>query len=463
MATLSACNSGGDQQNNNGSPADAGSQDATSFPDAAVVVNPNALFVSTQGDNGNDGLSEATALRTIAYAAQIVKPGETIYVAAGDYGAEQVVFTNQGTEAAPIAIEGYHLTPGDRPRRQGFDHSSALDPEQMPLLDGNDRSTGLAIELYNREYITVRNLQITRYATGVSTYESNHLTIADLVVTTLGINDEAAYSGQGIIIGSRTQNSLVYNSVVVNAGAEAIMIQGNDNRVAKCSVYSYVGGDNANSTDYYLDIYGDNNIVEDSSISRVGEQEHVGHGIGIKEKGTGNLIRRNVADGFSGAAFYVRHRGVVNNTFSNNTARNGGFAMLIRDGASDNLIEGLIAEDTEYGIGFLDTDEDEGRQFTGNDNTIRNSQFTRMRIAVIVLHDYIYNDAYARRNTFTNLSVDGAPALFDVRSYGEGNLLSDSDIQNVASFAVATAPRNIDDLGFSLNNNTGSGNGFAMP
>ena len=429
-----------------------------------VVVNPNALFVSLDGSDTNDGRTLAKALRTILAGAQRAEAGATIYVAPGDYGNEQVTFAHQGTASAPITLEGYRITPGDRPVLPGFDHESSLDPSVMPLLDGDDRSSGTGIDLSGARYITVRNFQVSNYENGVYAYGANYVTVEDMVLTTFGVNTVDAYSGKGIVIGGKANNNTVKNSVVVNASVEGIMLYGNDNHIQGCRVYgSDGGGSNINHPGYYLMINGDRNIIEDSLVQRVGNLNNGGHGIGIKYYGTKNIIRNNIGDGFSGSPFYVRHRGVVGNTFSDNLARNGGDGMTFRDGASNNVVERFHTEDVDSAIVFFDTTEDNGKQFTGNDNIVRDSTFIDTRGAVILLSDYVYNDVYARRNVVENITVDGAPLLFDVRSYGAENVLRDSTIKNVQKYIRAQSPRVEADLGFTLTGNAGTGNGFTLP
>jgi len=84
----------------------------------ALAVHPTrasggTYYVATDGSDGNDGTSAATAWATIAYAAARAVAGDTIYVKAGDYGNETVIVGNSGTSNAPIRFEGYRLSPGD--------------------------------------------------------------------------------------------------------------------------------------------------------------------------------------------------------------------------------------------------------------------------------------------------------------------------------------------------------------
>ncbi len=65
----------------------------------------NVFFVSTAGDDTQDGLSVSTAWRTFAHAAGQLDAGDTLYIEPGTYD-ESVVWLLQGTEAEPIALKG---------------------------------------------------------------------------------------------------------------------------------------------------------------------------------------------------------------------------------------------------------------------------------------------------------------------------------------------------------------------
>ncbi len=82
---------------------------------AAVTVNPgesiqaaiggNTYYVSLSGSDANDGFTEATAWRTITYAATKARAGDTVIIKSGNYGSEKVVMTNSGTSTSPILIK----------------------------------------------------------------------------------------------------------------------------------------------------------------------------------------------------------------------------------------------------------------------------------------------------------------------------------------------------------------------
>ena len=137
--------------------------------------------------------------------------------------------------------------------------------------------------------------------------------------------------------------------------------------------------------------------------------------------------------------------------------------MTFRDGASNNIVERFRTESVNSAIVFLDTIEDDGRQFSGNGNIVRDSIFIDTKDSIVLLHDYIYPDVTATGNVIENIIIDGAPLLFDVRSYGAKNIFRDSIINNVQRYIRAKKPRVEADVGFTLTDNTGTSNGFALP
>jgi len=61
----------------------------------------SSRYVSTSGSDSNNGLSQASAWKTLSKAAATVTAGTTVYVGGGTY-TEQLKFTKSGTESAPI-------------------------------------------------------------------------------------------------------------------------------------------------------------------------------------------------------------------------------------------------------------------------------------------------------------------------------------------------------------------------
>lgn len=69
----------------------------------------SAKTVHVDGQNGldsRDGLSAATAKKTIAAATSLLGPGDTLWLAPGQTFYESITFPVDGTPTQPITVEG---------------------------------------------------------------------------------------------------------------------------------------------------------------------------------------------------------------------------------------------------------------------------------------------------------------------------------------------------------------------
>jgi len=337
---------------------------AASSPDSVYAAD---LYVSLSGDDQNTGLSEGAAWRSLDHAGKTAQAGDIVHVEAGDYGNDPLVVVNDGTEALPIVFEGYGKTPGDNPLTAwSYPDNAVLDASVMPLIDGGDSANGIGITTNGRSYVEVRNFQVQNFARGLYAWGTNHTVVDQVITQTLG-DLNASYSGIGIAFGSEAYDNVVRNSIVYNAGAEGIAITGDRNLVEDCHVYQDNDSTASAAMDYYIVIGGDDNTVDNCSIERVGDLSHGGHGIGVKGDAKNNLFTRNKTTNL-GTGYYVRHRGAQLNKFVGNRSLGDEAAILIRDGASANEFRNMWIQGALGAISFMDTDEDGGATWAGNDN-----------------------------------------------------------------------------------------------
>ena len=357
-------------------------------------VNAKTYYVSTTGNNSNSGLTEALAWKTMTYAAASSSPvtaGDVIYVKAGNYGAEKVVFQKSGIAGSPISFIGYKTSPGDAPPLlvNKTDAYSAFLSTDMPLFDGGNRAAGTGFTCSNQKYLTLKNFQIQNYVYGLiaggSTQLSGNLVLYNINVMSLG-DINASYSGYGFLFGSMgtkfSNNNYLENCMAVNAAAEGFGINGDNNTLIGCKAYCKENT-GAASTDYYITLCGSYNTVKNCYIERAPGLSHKGHGISVKsnaeqvvDKGLSlpvinpqyNKISYCVAKNV-GESFCVRHRGVQYNLFyhckaiGTHTGAAGsssgeGNCIVNRDGASNNTFDGCIAENCASAFRFEDTIED---------------------------------------------------------------------------------------------------------
>ena len=425
-------------------------------------------YVTTSGSDLENGMTEATAWRSLSAAAQRAQPGWTIFVKAGTYGSEQVVFSTSGTPAQPIRLVGYRSTPGDHPAVRSWAYPYTTNSAEIPVLDFGTRTAGMAIRLDEKSHVEVRNLQIENYLIGVYGDGSTHCLVENVSVTETG-DPEQEYSGAGIKFTGGASDNAVVNCVVGNSTSENLMIIGDRNKVLGCISYCNDAASVAASTDYYLMTGGSHNIIAHNVAHRIGDVPHLGHGIGSKTRGPGhpsehNLFQSNTAIGFKSSSFYVRHKDSRHNTFRFNTARDGlGAGFMVHDAAHHNLVEHHTTINQGRLFIFLDSGEDGAYSNSGEDNIFRDIVAKNVYDVVFVLSDYLNPNAVASRNVFERITVDGGSVLFRVESMGADNVLKDSAISNVSTFAQYGEGRSAGDIGFAYENVTWSANGFADP
>jgi hypothetical protein len=117
-------------------------------------------YVSTKGNNQNDGLTEATAFSTLAHALEVVRPGETIHILSGSYH-EALMLENIGNAEGFITILGI----GDK-----------------PVFDGQ-RLSKIGFWCENCRNLLFDNLEFKNYSDiGIGVYLSSGITMQNLKV-----------------------------------------------------------------------------------------------------------------------------------------------------------------------------------------------------------------------------------------------------------------------------------------
>jgi len=198
-----------------------------------------------------------------------------------------------------------------------------------------------------------------------------------------------------------------------------------------------------------------NNVVRGNYIERKPGLNHLGHGFGIKTFGENNLFENNVAESIGGAAFEVRGPGVKNNIYRNNLAQDTkqpfgeGWGIALRESATDNLFENHTTNGVKAAVAWAETGEGTNG-ILAQRNEVKNSTFNDSKLAVLYLSRFTDITAVSTGDSFSGLTIDGAPRLFMVESIARGGSLTNSTIQNVASFAEYGPGRNRSHLGFSF-------------
>lgn len=389
-------------------------------------------YVTPNGVDYGPG-DRATPWGSIAYAVGYNTPardGDTIYVHAGTY-AKPVSVQKDG-----ITLIGYMNEPGDL-SFNGFPEK--VDPSIFPVLDGGNPANGRSgFDIRAKADITIRNFQITGYSYAFNAWGSQSITLDNVHAYSPG-DINASYSGRGIQFGSwgsshDNYDNTIRNCSVYNSAAEGITVIGDRNQIFNCKVTCDKGATVNEATDYYILVGGNENIVEGCYVERIGDLAHSGHGITLKWKATGNVVKDCQAINMKGEGFAVRHSGVIHNRFENCTAT-GGVGFAVRDAASFNTFENCTATDCKYAYRLFDTSE-EGTQYAGRHNIFDGCTTSNAYIGV-------YFDDYDQKtpadsNTWRGCTFDKVDYLFGVYRDAPDNTFENCTISNTSNYKAGS-------------------------
>lgn len=375
-------------------------------------------YVSTNGNDKSNGLTESTAWRTISFASRsgYLKPGDIVWIKAGNYGNENVVIKYQGTISKPISFIGYKDKPGDiEVMYYSYLKGRKLDPNEMPLLDGKNRASGLkGISLDKSKHIIVKNIQIKNYRWGVHGGNVSNSLVKGVLAINFGDINSTAASGYGAQFGKGGSNKFE-DCIFINATGANFRIEGDNNIVDNVKSYA---DDNStghiSATDYYIHLNGgNNNIIRNSYAERVGNLKHTGHGIGLKYNCENNLIENceivNIAQSIE-----LRHSGVRNNLVKNLLIRGNQGSITLRDGANNNIIENSIVKNTNRGIYIFDQTEDGQGGLVASKNLIKNTIFINVGTFIESMKSKkVSKIGYISDNKIINCTIDGAKNVFN--------------------------------------------------
>jgi hypothetical protein len=442
-------------------------------------------WVRTTGSDTNDGLSHATAFKTINKAISL--NAQTIYVEAGDYGAENLNFRYNGTATNPIILQGYKTQTNGVPDEitsnywewgsYGTGMNASLDTSEFPTLTGNAtiRNTtgagGTAIRPAN--FLIVKNFQSEWWNKGFNVTGKNHVVIKNFVNLFSGHTGNsvggAIYAVGGIGPGGTGVPVNIYNkyiNVTTAQGIAIVRIYGGGSLMDNVKVY----GDGASRTpDYFISIYeGSNMVTKNCYVEKIHSTAPGSHGMGVK---TWDFVSeynlwQDCTAVYMTSGLELRHDRAKNNVVRNFTAYakpgsdyKGGTTngIVIRDNASANKIENSTFHDVFRGIYFTDQSGEQGYQTPGFDNSFRN--------IVIYNADYVFGtygtatQPLTYGNTFDNFTIDSCDKMFWASGslqFNNTNFLTNSTISNCTNaYTGATS--------ITQNNNNYYNNNFQTP
>ena len=401
----------------------------------------NERYVTTDASGGGNGTSEESAW-TLEEAFSNATAGTTVWIRAGNYGDQNLSFSNEGTPNAPIKFIGYKDSIGDITTLYYSWGDGDLDASKMPLLDGS--GTGDAVVGASPRYVIVRNMQARNYEVAFYGNDGKGV-IFDGCIAKDGTRD----FGYGILHGGTSTRSRILNSISINATGGNFAVTGNNNLMRNLKSYC---DNSSNSTDYYFGIEGLDHISIDTLAERTKGLPHSGHGMSVQtpasvsnetdpERTEYNLIMNHTAVNMA-KGIEFRHGGARYNVGRNlrfhSVEANG---VLFRDNASFNIVEDSVftvpngfavgfEESVEIGVGF------------GHDNVVRNSVIRGCKCVVWFWCDSTATDALCNDNKIYGNTIYDATTLLrrgnDDGSYAcEDNEFVNNIVVNVSELSNA--------------------------
>lgn len=209
---------------------------ALSFTTLAQDLPPRTLFVATDGDDANDGLSRGNALLTISRAAELAQPGDEVVVDSGEYN-EMVRVRATGSEGHPIV---FRSAPGAK-----------------VVVTGGKRTLSGAFSIANKGYIVIDGFYFEEFQRlnnqGIIRINNSN----DIVVERCFFNSRGGGSPEAITIGSsdgvlirncatvagwdgfaagRSRNIVIENCVIVRSAIRPIPIEASSDATVRNTI-----------------------------------------------------------------------------------------------------------------------------------------------------------------------------------------------------------------------------------
>jgi hypothetical protein len=298
------------------------------------TVPPATLFVDSAGSDSNSGRSADQAFRTVQHAADMVKPGDVVYLRGGVYPIQER-FTRSGTQSDPIVWTSY---PGEW---AAFDGSN-----RTPVQD-SDR-----VWVANASWNVFANFEVrSSPQEGIFVNGSSDNVFSNLWIhgsNYSGITNYASNRNRYEYIVSFDNYDRVNPSGRIGDDADGISVSSGDRNVIYASIVF-------NNSDDGIDTWRSTNTLVDHVISHDNGRGTYGNGNGIKAGGKTEQVHTMVRNSI---AFNNRGNGFDENSgldvhFYNNTSFNngkyaftGGSTTVLRNNIAYRGAEGLWGSDT---------------------------------------------------------------------------------------------------------------------
>ncbi len=440
--------------------------------------NSNTYYVDASVSSSGDGRSKTEAFKTIKEAIDIATAGSKIWVKAGNYGRENITYRRSGNALRPISIEGYREQEGDINSLYYEYGDGALDPSEMPLLDGGNRGSGVAMHFRTNSFIILKNFQFTNYRNGIKSQSLRGIILENLLLKDLG--DINSNKGTGIQFDSSSNNASYNrfkNCLVINATIIGFMVAGQNNLIENCKAFSNEArnfNDIHATTDYYFTIRGNGNILRNNLAHKDTQNGagHNGHGFALKATDMPceyNLVEFNTSINIYGA-YEARHPETKYNVFrdiishadvpNRRSSSEGSSAIQLLTGAEGNIFERVYGYNLDAAILFGDNTED-NTHVVGKNNIIKNCVFNNVK-AVIKATNVSRATSRPVGNKIYNNTFNNADFLFSISNSSDAIVFSNNQwVNNIFNNVRAlNNPKESPSSGWSYEYNNFS-NGFA--
>lgn len=278
-----------------------GEPSGTARAESAIGHVPEAtLFVAPDGRDSNDGRSPSEPLRSLERAAELVRPGDVVYLRGGTYPI-QVFIRRSGTREEPIVWTSY--------------------PGEWAILDGSESPEGSGHRLWveKADYNMFLNLEVRNSPQqGILVLESNNNLFRNIVT-----HGNAGSGIQNIRSSFNRYESITsydnYDEDSEGEDADGIGLSSGDGNVI-------VGSIAYDNSDDGFDTWNATNSLIDTSVSHHNGRGDEGDGNGFKAGSAAGdartVVQRSIA--YENRASGFDYNSGEDVTFLNNTAYDNG-------------------------------------------------------------------------------------------------------------------------------------------
>ena len=345
-------------------------------------------YVTTEGDDANDGLSLKTAWKTVTHAAKRAKAGDTVNIKGGIYDKQNMVIENSGTEEQPIVFRAYRGAPRiHRGGKIGID------------ISGKTHIKLIGLSVYGNYY----GIYLRR--------GTKHCTISNCRI----------YGHSWCAVALSASHNVLEDNVIYHNGWRGIDMGGSYNRIH--------GNDISDNKHECIEMSGAHNEIFNNKLHHAGWRSDGDSGDGVRinanNRTGGNHIHHNRIYQCSRHGF-VSYDRTDNNTISHNVIHDiasHGIAIL----GQNSTVTHNILYNCATAIG---TEVGKGDHFVANNVVYKNGNGIRIMsrentkiINNIVVANRYGITAHAERNPVCKYNCVWQNVR--TRKDGEGNIVAD--------------------------------------